>query len=107
MTSSPGGPPAATLRTSFDPAKIPDVRPPFERFSLDLSGRVWARRSLADTAVAEFDVFGPGREWLDVVRVPAALWPREQYTSEAWGTDRVAVPAEDDDGRPVVRVVAV
>ncbi len=107
MTSSPGGPPAATLRTSFDPAKIPDVRPPFERFSLDLSGRVWARRSLADTAVAEFDVFGPGREWLDVVRVPAALWPREQYTSEAWGTDRVAVPAEDDDGRPVVRVFRI
>ncbi len=107
MTSRPGGPPEATLRASMDPGKIPSVRPPFERFLVDLSGRVWARRSLADTTMVEFDVFGPGREWLDVVRVPAALWPKEQFTSEAWGKDRVAVPAEDDEGRPVIRVFRI
>jgi hypothetical protein len=107
MTADPDGPPEATLRAAFDPAKIPSVRPPFERFSLDLTGRVWARRSLADTTAVEFDLFGPEREWLDVVRVPTRLWPKEQFTSEAWGTDRVAVPAEDEDGRPVVRVFRI
>jgi hypothetical protein len=107
MTSGSGGPPEATLRASLEANKIPDVRPPFERFSIDRSGRVWARRSLADTTVVEFDLFGPGREWLDVVRVPAEVWPKQQYTSEAWGTDRVAVPAEDDEGRPVVRVFRI
>ena len=107
MTSSSGGPPEATLLTSFDPAKIPSVRPPFERFWVDLTGRVWARRSLADTSAVEFDVFGAEREWLDVVRVPAAIWPSAEWTSAAWGTNRVAVPAEDDDGRPVVRVFRI
>lgn len=107
MTAGAGGVPVEALRISFDAGKIPNMRPPFERFAADLSGRVWVRRSLADTTVAEFDVFGPGREWLDVVRVPSALWPRDPYTSEAWGKDRVAVPAEDEDGRPVVRVFEV
>ncbi len=107
MTSNPGGPPASTLRLSMDPGKIPSVRPPFERFLVDLSGRLWARRSLPDTTTVEFDVFGQEREWLDVVRVPARLWPKEQFTSEAWGTDRVAVPAEDEEGRPVVRVFRI
>ncbi len=105
MMASSFGPPEAALRASFDAAKIPDVRPPFEGFSVDLSGRVWALRSLADTTAVVFDLFGPKREWLDVVRVPADVWPSAQPA--AWGAERVAVSAEDVDGRPVVRVFRI
>jgi hypothetical protein len=105
-----GGPtsvPEQTLRAAFVVDYIPDVRPPFERFSLDAAGRTWVQRSYADTSVVEFDLFDTDRRWLDIVRAPGSLWPSATWTPIAWGRELVAVPGEDADGRPLVRVFRV
>ncbi len=106
-TSNPNGPTEAVLRESFVMDRIPDVRPPFESFAVDPAGRTWVRRSLSDTTIVAFDLFDANRVWLDVVRMPAAIWPSTQWTSVAWGRERVVVPGEDDDGRPLMRVFRI
>ncbi len=109
MTSSggPGSVPEAVLRAAFKPEQIPDVRPPFESFHMDPNRRTWVRRSYADTSIVEFDLFSAERVWLDVVRGAAGEWPSTPWASIGWGKDRVAVPGEDEEGRPVVRVFGV
>ncbi len=106
-STGPGSVPEPVLRESFVTSKIPDVRPPFESFHVDPLGRTWVRRSLADTTLVELDLFSADRRWLDVVRVPGALWPAAMWTSMAWSADRVVVPGEDDDGRPLLRVFRI
>jgi hypothetical protein len=105
--SGPPSVPEQTLRAAFNVDYIPDVRPPFERFDLDAAGRTWVMRSYADTSVVEFDLFDTDRRWLDVVRVRGSLWPSSRWTPIAWGRELVAVPGEDEDGRPLVRVFRV
>ncbi len=102
MTAGSGGPPANVLQASFTVDKIPSERPPFEQFDVDARGRTWVRRSLADSSVVRFDLFGADRQWLDTVAVPAEGWPRATWASVAWGADRVAVYVEDKTGRPAV-----
>ncbi len=103
----PGSVPEAALRDAFKADDIPDVRPPFESFHIDPAGRTWVRRSYADTSIVEFDLFGADRVWLDVVRGNGTEWPWALWSSIAWGRDRVAVPGEDVDGRPLVRVFRI
>lgn len=105
--SGPGNVPEAVLRAAFKPDQIPNVRPPFETFHIDPAGRTWVRRSHADTSLVEFDLFSAERVWLDVVRGAGDQWPSTPWASIAWGRDRVAVPGEDAEGRPVVRVFAI
>lgn len=105
--AGPGMVPEQTLRSAFVVDFIPDERPPFERFDLDAAGRTWVQRSYADTSAMEFDLFDTDRRWLDVVRVSGSLWPSSTWTPVAWGRELVAVPAEDEDGRPLVRVFRV
>ncbi len=107
MTAGPMAPPRAALESAFDVAKIPDVRPTFESFSVDRAGRTWVRRSASDSGYVTFDLFGTDRRWLDVVRVPARDWPAGRWASVSWGRDRVALYVEDELGRPVVNVYAV
>lgn len=105
--SGPGSVPEAVLRAAFKPDQIPDVRPPFETFHVDPAGRTWVRRSHADAGIVEFDLFSADRVWLDVVRGKAGEWPSTPWASIGWGKDRVVVPGEDEDGRPVVRVYGI
>lgn len=105
--AGPTSVPEQALRAAFVLDFIPDVRPPFERFHLDAAGRTWVQRSYADTSVVEYDLFDTDRRWLDVVRVPGSLWPSSTWTPIAWGRDLVAVPGEDEDGRPLVRVFRI
>lgn len=98
----------ANMRLMFNPDFIPNVHPPFEHFSIDRAGRTWIRRSLADTSVVELDLFGEDRVWLDVIRVPSSDWPgTASWSGAGWGRDRVAMPVEDEDGLPLVRVFEV
>ncbi len=103
----PGTVPEPVLRDAFDVDLIPDVRPPFENFHVDRAGRTWVRRSFADTSRVEFDLFGADGVWLDVVRGDGGVWPSSPWAPLGWGADRVAVPGEDADGRPIVRVYAI
>lgn len=96
----------ATYRRAMDPALIPDQRPAYVLLHVDRSGRRWIELEVPDSSVKRFDVFSREGRWLDVVDVPRALWPAEGYRT-AWGRDRVAVAAEDADGRPLIRVFAI
>lgn len=107
MSASPLGPPASAFEQAFDVDKIPDLRPPFEQFGLDAAGRTWGRRSDPDTTAVRFDLFDVDHRWLDVVEVPAAMWPLASWASVAWGKDRVAVHVEDENGLPAVHVFRI
>jgi hypothetical protein len=96
----------ATYRRAMDPALIPDQRPAYTRVHVDRTGRRWVELAGADTTAKHFDVFSRDGRWLDTVLVPQELWPAESYRV-AWGTDRVAVAMEDENGLPLLRVFAI
>jgi hypothetical protein len=106
-TANPTGSTEQELRLAFDAALIPDVRPAYEGFYADRAGRRWVRRSIADTAAVEFDLFDSDGKWLDIVRVPASEWPESAWMSVAFSETEVAVVIEDEDGRPFVRVYTI
>lgn len=97
----------ASLREGFQADGIPNERPAFEQLAVDRDGHRWVRRSLADTTVVEYDLFDARGVWLDIVRVPAAQWPRDAWRATAWSRDHVAVSGEGDDGRPLVRIFRI
>jgi hypothetical protein len=107
MTADGNGPSEATLRASFDVSMIPDKRPAYDGIAVDAAGRRWVRRTAADTATVQFDLFDHDGRWLDVVAVAAGGWPRSTWASVAWGRDAVAVVLEDAAGRPLVRVYRI
>lgn len=95
------------LRKSMDPAAIPDSRPAFTHLWADRAGRSWIRRSDPDTAAVHLDLFDETGRWLDQVTVAEPIWASAAYTPVAFGRDRVALLATDDDGLPVVRVFRI
>lgn len=97
----------STIRASFDAASIPDTRPAFEGLWLDADGRTWVRRTDADSTVVRFDLFDRQGRWLDVLSIPAGDWPRSSWIPMALGKREVAVPLEDEDGRPLIRVFRI
>lgn len=97
----------AALRRAFDSALIPALRPAYDHVQVDDAGRRWLLRSDADTSRTRFDLFDAEGRWLDIVEVDPALWTRNIYTGIAWGRREVAVSAEGDDGRPIVRIFTV
>ena len=97
----------ATLRASFDPSYIPDVRPAFEGVWVDASGRTWVRLGESDTTKVFFDLYDQKGRWLDVLSVPASDWPKSPWIPIALGKQVIAVPLEGDDGRPLVRVFRI
>jgi hypothetical protein len=99
--------PQATIEAGIDGSKIPDLRPPFEVFRTGADGSLWVYRIGADTTEQRFDLFGPDRVWRDEIRLPREAWPSPLFAPTAWGTDRVALAFEDEDGRPGIRVFAI
>lgn len=106
QTASPGPVDEATYRRAMDPGLIPDQRPAYSLIHVDRSGRRWVELDNADSLRKRFDVFSREGVWLDSVYVARADWPEESY-AVAWGRDRLAIPDEDADGRPLIRVFAI
>lgn len=96
----------ATYRKAMDPTMIPDQRPAYVLLHVDRSGRRWVELESADSTRKSFDVFARDGRWLDTVHVPRSLWPSESYRT-AWGSDRVVVSQEGEDGRPLLRVFRI
>jgi hypothetical protein len=92
------------LRAGMDWEMIPSIRPAWEDFFLDDSGRTWVRLSDADTTLVKLDLFDPKGRWLDQLVVPASGWPRSTWSPIAVKGDRMAVILEADDARPFLRV---
>lgn len=104
----PGSPfDEAALRKAFDASLIPNQRPAFEGLAVDRRGRRWVRISTGDTTRTSFDLFDRDGRWLDTVHVPSDVWPTTGYPRVAWGRDLVAVTAEGEDGRPMLRVLRI
>lgn len=97
----------ASLREGFVADAIPNERPTFEQLSVDRAGRRWVRRSAADTTAVQYDLFDERGVWLDVVRVPANIWPHDVWDGYVWGRDHVAVTGEGEDGRPLIRIFKI
>lgn len=95
------------LRNAFDASLIPNQRPAFEGIAIDRAGRRWVELSTGDTTRTSFDLFDRDGRWLDTVHVPSDVWPMEGYPRVAWGRDHVAITAEGEDGRPMVRVLRI
>jgi hypothetical protein len=106
QTESPGPVDEATYRRAMDPGMIPNQRPAYSLLHVDRSGRRWVELDNADSLRKRFDVFSREGVWLDSVHVARAAWPAESY-AVAWGRDRLAIPDEDADGRPLIRVFAI
>lgn len=104
----PGNPfDEAALRKAFDVSMVPSQRPAFEGLAVDRAGRRWVRLSTGDSTRVSFDLFDRDGRWLDTVHVPADLWPLKGYPRVAWGRDLIALTAEGEDGRPLVRVLTI
>ena len=101
-----GGVPEDVLRAAFKPEYIPDIRPAFTSIESDPAGNRWIRLERGDTLNVTYDVFDAYGRWLGPVSIPASQWSG-RYQPPAWGTDRVAVVGEGEDGRPVVRVFSI
>jgi hypothetical protein len=97
----------AALRKAFDAALIPNQRPAWEAIVVDRAGRRWVKLSTGDTTQASFDLFDRDGRWLDTVHVPSDVWPMETFFQASWGRDHIAIVAEGDDGRPMVRVLRI
>jgi hypothetical protein len=97
----------AMLRAAFDPSLVPDTRPAYDMIAVDGASRRWVRLITTDTTGVTFDLFDRDGRWLDIVRVPASGWPRNAYAPIAWGRDHVAVPLEDTNGRPLIRIYRI
>lgn len=97
----------AALRQAFQVSAIPDRRPAWEGLWVDRRGRRWLRLSTGDSTRVSFDLFDREGRWLDTVHVTAETWPTSGYPRTAWGRDHVAVTAEGEDGRPLIRVYGI
>lgn len=95
------------LRNAFTPSFIPDTRPAWDDLEIDRTGRRWVRQSLADTTRVGFDLFDRDGRWLDTLSLPSTQWPTSGYPRTAFGRDHIAVQAEGDDGRPLVRIFRI
>jgi hypothetical protein len=97
----------AAVRNSFDKGAIPSARPAFEMLYADEAGRRWVRLSHSDTTQVRFDLFDAEGRWLDEVVVPADQWLERLWGPTDFGANEVAIAAEGEDGRPLVRVFAI
>ncbi len=86
------------LRNSFPVGEIPSTLPAFVEMNVDGAGNIWLTAD-SDSASARLDVFSPEGAWLGRVVVPESFDP---FTPSAWGTDRVYVSRQDEDGVPYV-----
>lgn len=86
------------LRNSFPVGEIPSTLPAFAELNIDGGGNIWLTTD-ADSASARFDVFSPEGAWLGRVTIPESFDP---FTPAAWGTDRLYVAREDEDGVPYI-----
>lgn len=98
---------AVSVGASFERALIPGVRPAFEYIHADDAGRRWVRLSHPDSTRARYDVFDADGRWLDEVSVPAEQWLANAWSPADFGAHEVAIAAEGDDGRPLVRVFSI
>ncbi|MEO8201718.1 MAG: 6-bladed beta-propeller [Gemmatimonadota bacterium] len=101
-----GSTPEAVLRAAFNPDYIPNVRPAYNGINADLLGNRWIRLETADTVRVHYDVFDPAGRWLGAVSAAAAKWSGS-YPPPAWGSDRVAVLIEDEEGKPAVLIYRI
>lgn len=97
----------ASVRSSFDKGAIPSVRPAYEMLYSDEAGRRWVRLSDPDTSEVRFDVFDAAGRWLDQVSLPAGQWLENVGGPADFGANEVAIAAEGEDGRPLIRVFAI
>jgi hypothetical protein len=97
----------ATYRQAFDPSAIPATRPAWEAISVDREGRRWVRQSTGDTTRVSFDLFARDGRWLDTIHVPSEVWPTRTAGRVSWARNEVAIIAEGDDGRPLIRVFRI
>lgn len=95
----------ASLRSMLDPALFPDAQPAFEGLWVDDRERVWVRTPTADTARIAFDVFDREGTWQAAVDVARRDWSGDAWAPVASRRGRYAVILEDEDGRPLVRVL--
>ena len=98
---------AVSVGASFERALIPGVRPAFEFIHADEAGRRWVRLSQPDTTRVAFDLFDAEGRWLDSLAVPQAQWTATPWAPSDFGAREIAIAAEGEDGRPLVRVFAI
>ena len=99
--------PEDLLRKSFDPAMIPDTRPAYEGVWTDPTGRMWVRLPKADNTAVTFDLFDAQGRWLDQLAVPEPTWAARGFRPTSFTRTHVAVPLEDDDGLPFIRIYRI
>lgn len=96
-----------SVRESFDRSLIPGARPAFDFLYADEAGRRWVRLSQGDTTRTAFDVFDAEGRWLDSLSVAESQWNPTAWAPVDFASREVAVVAEGEDGRPLVRVFAI
>ncbi|MGH7558400.1 MAG: hypothetical protein ACREMD_11610 [Gemmatimonadota bacterium] len=65
-----------------DAARIPDTKPAFSRFAVDLKGRLWVVPNASQESGTLFDVFDAGGRYLGRLHSPAAFWPRPLFRGD-------------------------
>ncbi|MBX3132574.1 MAG: hypothetical protein KF689_04170 [Gemmatimonadaceae bacterium] len=65
------------------------------------------RLSDPDKSRVRFDVFDGDGRWLDSVSVAASQWLDSPWGPSDFGANEVAIAAESEDGRPLIRVFAI
>lgn len=98
---------AVSVRESFDRNLMPSTRPAFEFLYADEAGRRWVRLSQGDTTRIALDLFDGEGRWLDSLGVAESQWNPTAWAPVDFGSREVAVVAEGEDGRPLVRVFAI